>query len=279
MRLDPRTYLDKLSICADEEIDVGLGALTLAACMADPELLIERYEHHLKKLAEDVTARHADLLRAGAQDDVQTRCAALKHVLSDQYGYVHDPRAHQDIQSADLIRTIDRACGGGVVLGILYMHAARAQGWAIHGLDIAGHFACRLDQGGQRLIFNPAESCKNLEAPDLRLLVKQTLGPHGELSAQYYEPLSNRQILVALQNHIKFKQIEFEDYEGALKSVELLIAVAPEEFRLLLEAGVLYARTGQPGPAIEALERYITQAPYGRDRREALLLLSELKPL
>jgi regulator of sirC expression with transglutaminase-like and TPR domain len=80
-----------------------------------------------------------------------------------------------------------------------------------------------------------------------------------------------------LQNNIKYRQIEVEDYAGALKTVEGMRMIDAGEYRLLLDAGVLYARTGQPKSAIDALEEYIKKAPKDRDRHEAAMLLQELK--
>jgi len=48
-----------------------------------------------------------------------------------------------------------------------------------------------------------------------------------------------------MQNNAKLRQIEGEDYLGALKTVEVMRLLDPNEYRLLFDAGVLYARTHQ----------------------------------
>ena len=80
-----------------------------------------------------------------------------------------------------------------------------------------------------------------------------------------------------LQNNIQLRLIEAEDYEGALRTVEAMRAVDPGEYRLLLDAGVLYARTNRLQKAIVTLEAYITRAPGDRDRQEAAMLLEQLR--
>ncbi|MBK7361975.1 MAG: transglutaminase family protein [Micavibrio sp.] len=181
------------------------------------------------------------------------------------------------MQNANLLRVIDRRKGMSVTLSVIYLAVAGAQGWEIYGLDFPGHFLCRIDKDGKRLIFDPFYECKILEAPDLRSFVKQVRGENAELSASYFEPASKRDILMRLQNNIKYRQIEVEDYAGALKTVEGMRMIDAGEYRLLLDAGVLYARTGQPKSAIDALEEYIKKAPKDRDRHEAAMLLQELK--
>ena len=115
-----------------------------------------------------------------------------------------------------------------------------------------------------------------MAASDIRSIVKAALGDSAELSASYFEPVSNRDILINQYNFIKSHQIEISDYEGALQTIEVMRLVAPGEFRLLLDAGVLYSRTGQNEKAIPALETYIERAPDHNDRYDAELLLEHI---
>lgn len=272
---DPETYLDKIALLPDAGIDLALAALALSAC-THPGIKPGRYLHHLDVLARDVAEYYAGLMAAGEPENAQSQLTSLRHVLHEQHAYTGDVQTYDDLQNASLIRVIDRAKGLPITLSILYIHAARLQGWDIAGLNIPGHFVCRLDHGGQRLIFDPFENCKILSAADLRILVKKSEGPTAELSAKYYEPSSNREILIRLQNNIKYRQIDIEDYEGALETVEVMRRIDPGEYRLLLDAGVLYARTDQTRAAIGALGEYIDKAPNTHDRLEAELLLREL---
>ena len=131
------------------------------------------------------------------------------------------------------------------------------------------------------MIFDPFQYCKVLEAQDLRMMVKSMMGAQAELSSHYFDACTNRGILIQLQNIIKHRLIEDEDYVGALKIVKRMRLIDPDEFRLLLDAGVLYARVEQTKAAIEALEDYIARVPKDRnwqdERYDAQLLLEELR--
>lgn len=274
----PEAYLDTLGQERDEDIDLGHAALALAA-VDHPGVSLDRYIHHLKKLETDVGERYQSLLSSGAQDDAATRLAALKHILADQEGYAGDEEDYDNLDNADLIRVIDRRRGMPITLSILYIHAGRAQGWDVRGLNMPGHFVCRIEQDGKRLIFDPFHRAALLQAPDLRALLKKTHGEKAELSAAFYEPASPRDILIRLNNNLKLRLIEGEDYQAALKIVERMRRIAPQEYRLLLDAGVLYARVGQNLAAARALEGYIDRAPNSRDRQEAALLLNQIREL
>ncbi|MGB4106520.1 MAG: transglutaminase-like domain-containing protein [Alphaproteobacteria bacterium] len=276
MPFDPHAYLGMLAEIADGEIDLARAALALAA-REQPGVATERYIHHIRKLGEETAEHHKTLIAAGAADDGGTQLAALKHVIVTKNGYVGDGETYDDLQNASLMRVIDRRKGLPITLSILYIAAARAQEWGVYGLDFPGHFLCRLDKDSSRFIFDPFHDCKILEAPDLRSFVKQVRGPDAELSADYFNAAPNRDILMRLQNNIKYRQIEGEDYTGALHTVEAMRLIDAGEYRLLLDAGVLYARTGQNMPAIAALEEYIKKAPKDRDRHDAAMLLQDLK--
>ncbi|PJB73302.1 MAG: hypothetical protein CO093_01020 [Alphaproteobacteria bacterium CG_4_9_14_3_um_filter_47_13] len=262
----------------DRDIDLAETSLLLAS-LFHPDKTLDRYRHHIRKLCEAVAQDYETLLKKSRTKSLELRYAALKHILTNRYHYEGDFDRPEHIQNADMIRVIDRGKGHSMALAILYLHVAQAQDWECYGLDFSGYFIVRLEKDGKRLLFDPFHHCKILQAPDLRHLVKQIKGADAELSSRSYEPLSRRALLVGLQNHIKLRQIETEDYAGALQSVLAMRALAPQEFRLQFDAGILFARTGNHIEAITALEDYITKAPHIRDRQEAQALLSEIRAM
>lgn len=276
MDFDPDRTLRSLGKEKDSQIDLFTAGIALAAS-EHPGISLEKYFSHFNKIVSDTRERHRALIAEGAEDNAQTQLAALKHIIADQEGYIGDEETYDDLQNADLIRVIDRRTGMPIALAILYIQAGREQGWSVDGLNMPGHFVCRLESGGQRLIFDAFDRAKILNAADLRALLKKTQGNFAELSADYYEAAANRDILIRLQNNIKLRLIENEEYEKAAKVVEAMRQIDPEEFRLLLDAGVLYARVGKPKAAVQCLEKYIDQAPNARDRQEAALLLQQLR--
>jgi len=278
---DQQALIDKLAAWGrlpDDQIPLAEAALTLSA-LNRPGLSLDRYRVHLDKLVKETAFAHRDIVASSAEDNAVSRIEALREVLVGRNSYAGDSVTYDDLQNADLISVIDRRKGMPITLSILYIHVAREQGWKVYGLNFPGHFVIRVDHGSERLIADPFRECRVLQAADLRQIIKRTLGPRAELAAQYYEPASNRAILIRLQNNIKIRQIEHEDYEEAIRTVEAMRALDPNEYRLLLDAGVLYARTRRLEAAIKTLESYILQAPDDRDRHEAALLLQQIRQL
>ncbi|MAE51284.1 MAG: hypothetical protein CMH27_05710 [Micavibrio sp.] len=279
MSIDPLEYLEAIGHLPDQEIDIAPSAICLAAVSGGQYKgrNFDRYFHHLKVIAEEVGQRYESLMEAGADDTPETQIAALKHVLADKFGYCGDEDDYDNLRNADLIAVIDRARGMPIALSILYIHAGRAQGWDVEGINFPGHFMVRIERAGRRVILDPFNGCDLVEAPGLRAMLKNAAGPNAELSSDYFEPCSNRDILIRLQNNIKLRQIEGSDYLGALETIKVMRLIAPQEFRLLLDAGVLYSKTGQMPKAEEALVRYIDQATNPQDRHDAAMLLEQVR--
>lgn len=270
--------LEQIGALDDVVIDLAEAALALAI-YNHPGKSLGQYQHHIEKLIKDTAARFIALRESGADDDAQTRLAALKHILHDQESYVGDDQNYDDLDNASLMRVIDRRKGLPIAIALLYIHVGRAQGWSLDGLHFPGHVLARLEHEGQRLIFDPFHGCKLMQAPDLRALLKATMGAHAELSVSYYETASNRELLMRLQNNIKLRQIEAEDYEGALKTIDAMRLIAPQEMRLLFDAGILNAKTNRPKAAIEVLEQYLQYPISTREKSEVMAILAELRAM
>jgi regulator of sirC expression with transglutaminase-like and TPR domain len=260
----------------DAKIDPAIAALFFAS-LDHPGRGLGAYQSHLDQLTTTCLSHYNELLAKQAADDAYTRLAALRVTLFSDFGYTGDETDYHNIDNADLMRVIDRRKGMPVALAILYISVGQRLGWMVSGLNIPGHFICRIDCGSERIIFDPFYGGRVLEAQDLRQLIKISLGADAEISSSYVEPASKRDSVLRLQNNRKIRFIENEEYEDALRVVMAMRAFAPNEYRLLLDEGVLSARTDRRSHAVKVLEKYIEIAPDPQDRHDAALLLYEIK--
>ena len=127
--------LQRLAHLDDPEIDVGEAALLLAA-RDRPGVALDRYRRHLAQLASDVSVVYAP-----GEDASEAQHLALNQVISDNNGYAGDSLSYDDLQNVNLMRVIDRRKGLPIALGILYLHAGRAQGWNIEGAEFPRSFS------------------------------------------------------------------------------------------------------------------------------------------
>ena len=267
---EPEQILTKAGVCADQDVDIALTALALAA-IDRPRVSLDRYRRHLEDLAKD-TAR-----LAVAADDVVSRVSVLADVLGNTYGYEGDRATYDDLQNANLMRVIDRRRGLPVALGILYMHAARAQGWSMAGINFPGHFLLRMESDGDRVILDPFEPARRLEANDLRKLFKRLAGEDAELETRFFDAVGNREILLRLQNNIKSRALRSGDVVRAAATLKTMIRIAPEHINAWYELGLLEAQADNLRAAITALEMFLNKSDHDAAKHHAAKLIQELR--
>ncbi len=261
-----RMRLREIGAQADQAIDLAEAALALA-WLDRPRVEPERYRHHLALLVREVAA----------VDRLDRRVAALNQVIIGKYGYDGDRLTYEDLQNANLMRVIDRRKGLPIALGILYLHAARAQGWEAHGLNFPGHFLIRLDGDGRRVILDPFNRGRICDTPALRQLLKAAAGLDAELEPAHYAPVGNRSILLRLQNNIKLRLIRDRCWARALEVVEAMLLFAPDEPEPWREAGILSSRLGHLGRAVECLRTSLELQPDAAARHATATLLQRLR--
>lgn len=270
---DPETcanFLRALAALGGHTLPIAEAALALAS-FERPRVGPTRYREHLQLLARDV-GHHP-----GAAGDLAERARALNEIILLKYGYSGDELTYDDLQNANLMRVVDRRKGLPVALGIIYMHAGRVQGWETVGLAFPGHFLVRLSEGPRRLILDPFHGGRICAAAELRELLKATTGADNELQSEHYTPVSDRDVLLRLQNNLKARLIQAERYSRAAIVAETMLMLAPDLAELWRETGLLHVRLGNLRAAAAALEQFVLRARDGAARHQAAALLQQVR--
>jgi regulator of sirC expression with transglutaminase-like and TPR domain len=270
-RLEAKDLLRHIGTQPDEDIDLAEAALALAA-LDHPDVSLQRYRDHLSLLAEQVGE-----LNPPDADTLEGRVTALQDVLVGRHGYEGDTLTYDDIQNANMMQVIDRKKGLPVALGILFIQTARAQGWAISGLNFPGHFLVRLEYAGERIILDPFNQGQSRSVMELRDLLKVAAGADAELTPEYYATVGNRDILLRLQNNLKLRFMKADRVDKAVEILDGMLLFAPEEAMLWREAGLLNAHIGNLNAAVGALETFMTLGVNDLLRHQTALLIQQLK--
>lgn len=260
-------------LCAGDgqRLDLLEAALTLSLLRRAEPIDLAPFRQHVAAMASDL----ADLVRRrGASPE------ALAEVIARSYGYRGDTDSYDDLQNADLVRVIERRKGLPVALSILYLDVARRQGWDAEGLAFPAHFLIRIGIDGARHVVDPFHDGMVRDAADLRGLMRQVLGPKAELSPQHFDPVSDRDVLLRLENNVRLRLAKREDWTTAAQSLDRMLAIAPDRPELLFEAGQLNSRLDNRRAAIAAFERFLSLAGPAGDpavRERVSSLLQELR--
>ena len=266
----PGEYLKRLGASGDGPHDIATAALMFAA-LDHPHVSLDPFRDHLVELG-DAARGEAEFAR-----DAEIAARALSGLLVGRYGYDGDHAHFDDPGNADLISVIERRRGLPVALGILYMHAAREAGLGAHGLSSPGHFLLAvLVRGGEALIdpFNggAAVDRERLSSPPLL----SELGIANE--PRPFEPVSDTDVLLRLQNNIKTRALEARNMGRALEITLRMLLIAPSRPHLWLELARLQESAGALSAARAAYERCVACAEAaGHNSNEAALALDALK--
>jgi regulator of sirC expression with transglutaminase-like and TPR domain len=275
------------SIASIGNIDDNKICLACAAINLSQNPLNEKsyYTNFLSELSDAVYAYYIgfaggdpsmDYFGRATQHDIIKKLTAIRAVVFDQYKFKAIRTNQNPQKKTDFCSMLDKKFGTPINLAILCMHLARSQGWDIEGIAIPGHFICRLDSGGERIIFDPYRRAKPLNASDLRKLVKKTLGKDAELKYKHYIGVSNRSILIKLQNNSKNQHLKSRNYRDALRIVKTMQEIDPEDSKFLYDAGILYSKINQAKMAITILTRYIKRAKWSYKKKRAIVLRQQL---
>jgi regulator of sirC expression with transglutaminase-like and TPR domain len=273
-----KTALTRIAAQADEAIDLADAALLLAS-FDHPASDLHIYREHVKAIGEAVHDAAVSEQLDTENPSPEDMARVLTHVMVDEFRYSGDEETYDDLDNANLMRVIERRRGLPVVLGILYISAARAQGWGASGLNFPGHFLIRLEsRDGRRAIIDPFHGGRIMETQALRELLKLVRQDAAvELEAAHYKPVSNRDVLIRLQNNVKTRRMELNEVAGALEAVTCMQALDPGNASLWREAGVMHMRLGHLKHAVEAFEGFVARAPDGPDRRKIGQVVQELR--
>lgn len=272
----PVKYLSKCAAMRDEDIIFGEAMLAFSQILY-PDRDLNRYRHELTRVAKRVNEYYAALKQQGASDDVGLILAALKQVIEIENAYISQ-RENEGalLEGMSFVGLMDAGKAHCSTMAMLYCDIASRCGWQVDMMSIPSLFLLRVTYRGQVLLFDPHQNCVTLQAHTLRQRLKDEYGESVELSNDFFSSLTKKEALFHVQNVLKAYLIEREDYECALQIVRAMQVIAPDEWSLLLDVGVLYARTGQSEAAIFALRGYIEKTSDNKTRLEAQALLNDL---
>jgi len=260
---------------ADAAMDLA-GTALLCAAHEDSAVDLELCNRHLEEI-------EVEMKRAAALDSLQANdegldacCEALRYVMVERFGYQGDEQNYDDLRNADLAQVIERRRGLPVALSILYVHAARALGWLIEGLNFPGHFVIRLHGGRRAAIIDPFGGGVTRSIRDLRQMLKSQSSDKTELKPEHFTALENRQMLLRLQNNIKVRRIQEGDLAGAERALQRMLWLSPNQGDLWRESGILNIRLDNLLTARRSLTRYLELAENDQQRQRAARLLQEL---
>ena len=253
MCLTKSDILERLAVIGmqgQNVLNIGEAALLLAN-LDLPKNSFEQYQDELNLITSDLSAASREA------ETLSDRITVLSETLYKQHRFQGDVETYDDPQNANLMRVIDRRKGLPVALGILAIHAGRTQGWEIAGLNFPGHFLLRLSKLGEDVLIDPFNEARLVVNEDLQKIFWRIHNRNMPEQSDFVQSVSDRDILVRLQNNIKIRALREGDKERAIKILQSIVLITPISVEFLAELVMLEASSGRIKSALERLERFI----------------------
>ena len=260
---------------ADNDMPMADTLLMLGALEREGDDL-QAYQDYIKQMTEALD-KYIQAHPHKDEDVLVYRLACLNHVIRDEFGYSGDLEGYDDPEMINFLTVIDKRTGIPVALGSLYMILAESQEWPVAGINFPGHFLLRLEEGSNRLIFDPFHEGEAMNASTRRALLKTVLGERAELHHKYYDTVTKRDVVLRFYNNRKSRLIAQEDYTRALQTIRHQLWIAPREPRLYYDAGIICARVGQLQDALTYLHEFIQLSSDVRSIAEAQSIIASLR--
>ena len=164
---------------------------------------------------------------------------------------------YEDPANLDLIAVCERRKGLPVALGVLYIDAARRCGLTVRGVDFPGHFLLRIETDEGPLALDPFSDGRVVLPSELtRRAFHAGLTPNvADRLDQLMAPVSDRAVLLRLQNNIFARATAVQDFARAERSALRRALIDPSDHHPWLDVAAAREGQGALAGALQALAR------------------------
>ncbi len=182
---------------------------------------------------------------------------ALAEAMAGDLGLGGDLFTYENPDNADILAVCERRKGLPVALGVFYLHVARRCGLTVQGVDFPGHFLLRIDTHEGPLALDPFSEGRVVLPSELtRRALHAGLTPNvAERLDQLMAPVSDRAVLMRLQNNIFARATNVRDYARAERAALRRALLDPKDHRPWLDVAAAREGQGALAGALEALAR------------------------
>ena len=204
-----------------------------------------------RALAEEATRRLAERLKHESPEE------AIAEAVSGDLRLTGDLMTYDHPDNADIIAVAERRKGLPVALGVYYLHAARSAGLKVQGVDFPGHFLLRIETEEGPLALDPFSEGRVVLPSELtRRALRTGLTPDvASRLDRLMAPVSDRAVLIRLQNNVFARAAANRDYARAERSALRRALLDPSDHRPWLDVAAAREGQGALAGALQALSQ------------------------
>jgi regulator of sirC expression with transglutaminase-like and TPR domain len=182
---------------------------------------------------------------------------ALAEAMAGDLRLSGDILTYEHPDNADIVAVSERRKGLPVALGVFYLHVARRCGLNVQGVDFPGHFLLRIETEDGPLALDPFSEGRVVLPSELtRRALHAGLTPNvADRLDRLMAPVSDRAVLVRLQNNIFARATQARDFVRAERAALRRALVDPSDHHPWLDVAAAREGQGALAGALEALAR------------------------
>jgi regulator of sirC expression with transglutaminase-like and TPR domain len=262
-RMELDAALQRLAEDATANVDVAEVALRLAADEYTG-LDVEGYLSELDGMAHEV--------RRYLSGNLSARLNGLCRYLFHEMGFHGNTQEYYDPRNSYFNHVLDRRTGIPITLSVVAMAVGSRAGLEVVGVGLPGHFVAKAVSGSEEALFDPFHGGRRLTADECEQLVEQVTGRPFRVGASALEATPAGVIVQRMLNNLKAIFVGAEDYPRAVRIIERLRQLAPDDAGLRRDLGAALIQAGQPGRAIDHLAASLAETPEGSQAEVRQLL-------
>jgi regulator of sirC expression with transglutaminase-like and TPR domain len=265
-----RRRLERLASLPEREIDLGEGALLIAA-EEQPGLDPRPWLRRLDDLAADIRPR------LEATRGELRRVALLTEYLFHEVGLRGNVDDYYDPRNSLLNQVLQRRLGIPITLSVVCLEVGRRVGVDLVGIGFPGHFLVRHAQHSNVLL-DPFAGGRLITEEDCGEILERVSGGKVSFDPRLLRPFGPRQILVRMLNNLRAAYLKRGEIPKAISALDRILLLEPEDPGPLRDRGMLLAQWGDPERGIEDLERYLEEGDLDpADHDEVVRRINEVR--
>jgi regulator of sirC expression with transglutaminase-like and TPR domain len=246
------------TLARDPTAPLDLAEVALALARDEyPGLDVEAYLAELAGMAHEAQP----LLRGRLEGRVAGLCRYLFHDM----GFRGNTQSYYDPRNSYFNEVLDRRTGIPITLAAVAMAVGRRAGLEIVGIGLPGHFVAKAVAGRREVLFDPFHGGRVLTPRDCERLVERVLGQPFEATPESLRPVPLGFIVQRMLNNLKGVYLRDGDFTRAVRIMERLRQLSPDDVQQHRDLGAVLLQAGQPGQAIGHLEAYLDALPEADD--------------
>jgi regulator of sirC expression with transglutaminase-like and TPR domain len=217
--------------------------------------------------------------RAYLGGNLRAKVSGLCRYLFHEMGFRGNTQDYYDPRNSYLNDVLERRTGLPISLSAVAMAVGTRAGMTVAGVGLPGHFVVKAIAGAEQILFDPFHGGRLLSAMDCEHLVSQVTGQPFQATREWLAAAPVGRILLRMLSNLKGTYLRNGDFPRAIRVIERLRRLDPNDVFQRRDLGVCLLRAEQPGRAITHLTSYLKSLPDAADADTVHKMLDQARCL